>query len=76
MFFFATGIIGNNDCTYKESWQAFKCSGANVKDYAMLVIESLDEDTELRRLSPVALLSERYIDLHNGEYQTYFLYTT
>ena len=38
----------------------------------MLVIESLDEDTELRRLSPVALLSERYIDLHNGEYQKYF----
>ena len=61
------GIIGNKDCTYKESWQAFKCIGAAVKEYAMLVIESLDKDTELRRLSPVALLGERYIDLHNGK---------
>ena len=32
----------------------------------MLVIESMDEDTELRRLSPVALLGDRYIDLNNG----------
>lgn len=35
-------------------------------DYHMLVIESLDADTELRRLSPVALSSNGYTDLLNG----------
>ena len=32
----------------------------------MFVIESLDADTELRRLSPVALSSNGYTDLLNG----------
>jgi len=32
----------------------------------MLVIESMDADTETRRLSPVALLGNGYIDLING----------
>lgn len=32
----------------------------------MLVIESLDADTELRRLSPVALSANGYTDLLNG----------
>ena len=32
----------------------------------MMIIESMDEDTELRRLSPIALLSDRYVDLENG----------
>ena len=32
----------------------------------MLVIESLDGDTELRRLSPVAVSSNGYTDLLNG----------
>ena len=35
-------------------------------DYHMFVIESLDSDTELRRLSPVALSSNGYTDLLNG----------
>lgn len=35
-------------------------------DYHMLVIESLDADTELRRLSPVALSANGYTDLLNG----------
>lgn len=35
--------------------------------YRLLVIESMDKDTEVRRLSPVAVLSENgYIDLVNG----------
>ncbi|XP_033758069.1 fibrocystin-L-like [Pecten maximus] len=32
----------------------------------MLIIESLDADTETRRLSPVALLGDGYVDLING----------
>ena len=62
------GIIrGMNDesqCTYKENWQAYECHGL---EYRMLIIESMDHDTEDRRLSPVAILSDNgYLDLING----------
>lgn len=46
-----------------SSWQSYKCFALN---YRMLVIESLDADTETRRLSPVAVLGDGYIDLING----------
>ena len=62
-----TGIVDTVNCTYKPVWQAFDCSGPSARDYTMLVIESMDDDTELRRLSPVALLGDRYIDLNNGQ---------
>ncbi|XP_067947416.1 fibrocystin-L-like [Watersipora subatra] len=58
------GIIGNRDCEYVSEWQAHKCTGGY--NYEMLVIESMDSDTETRRLSPVAVLGEKYIDLING----------
>ena len=32
----------------------------------MLIIESMDDDTETRRLSPVAILGDGYVDLING----------
>lgn len=51
------------DCTYMSSWQSYKCFGLN---YRMLVIESLDSDTETRRLSPVAVLGDGFLDLING----------
>lgn len=36
-------------------------------DYRMMIIESMDSDTERRRLSPIALISRSgYIDLING----------
>ncbi|KAL7883851.1 hypothetical protein SRHO_G00015090 [Serrasalmus rhombeus] len=57
------GIIRDSSCVYMSSWQAYKCSGLN---YRMLVIESLDSDTETRRLSPVAVLGDGYVDLLNG----------
>ncbi|XP_041664378.1 fibrocystin-L-like [Cheilinus undulatus] len=56
------GIIREN-CTYMNSWQSYKCFELN---YRMLVIESLDSDTETRRLSPVAVLGNGYVDLING----------
>ncbi|XP_043545299.1 PKHD1 like 1, tandem duplicate 1 [Chiloscyllium plagiosum] len=57
------GIIRDSTCTYMPDWQSYKCFGLN---YEILVIESLDPDSETRRLSPVALLTEGYIDLING----------
>ncbi|XP_078395885.1 PKHD1 like 1, tandem duplicate 1 [Cetorhinus maximus] len=57
------GIIRDSTCIYVSDWQSYKCFGLN---YEMLVIESLDPDSETRRLSPVALLSEGYVDLING----------
>ncbi|XP_076825620.1 fibrocystin-L-like isoform X2 [Clavelina lepadiformis] len=63
------GILRNSACTYNSNWQAYNCQndGENrTLDYRMLVIESLDSDTESRRLSPLAMLSNRYIDLNNG----------
>ncbi|XP_025757857.1 PKHD1 like 1, tandem duplicate 1 isoform X2 [Oreochromis niloticus] len=56
------GVI-RRTCTYMSSWQSYKCFGLN---YKMLVIESLDADTETRRLSPVAVLGDGYVDLING----------
>lgn len=38
----------------------------NNTDYRMLIIESMDSDTETRRLSPVAIMPNGYIDLING----------
>ncbi|KAM3595703.1 uncharacterized protein V6R79_001361 [Siganus canaliculatus] len=56
------GVI-RRDCSYMWTWQAYKCFGLN---YSMLVIESLDADTETRRLSPVAVLGGGFVDLING----------
>ncbi|KAG8441696.1 hypothetical protein GDO86_010760 [Hymenochirus boettgeri] len=57
------GIIRDSSCVYMSAWESYKCFGLN---YEMLVIESLDSDTETRRLSPVAVLGSGYIDLING----------
>ena len=60
------GIIRDeNNCAYKDSWQAYECHGLDMK---MLIIESMDSDTETRRLSPVAIFSDdnKYVDLING----------
>ena len=59
------GIVREEDrCEYQPMWQAHKCHGL---DYKMLIIESMDNDTESRRLSPVAILSDnKYVDLING----------
>ncbi|XP_077023612.1 fibrocystin-L [Tamandua tetradactyla] len=57
------GIIRDSTCKYIPEWQSYQCFGM---EYAMMVIESLDSDTETRRLSPVAVLSNGYVDLING----------
>lgn len=47
-----------------SEWNAYQCDDS-VR-YGMLSIESMDHDTETRRLSPVAVFSGGYIDLLNG----------
>lgn len=57
------GTRDHNMCSWYGDWNAYKCSDI---DYRMLVIESLDPDTETRRLSPVALIANGYVNLLNG----------
>ncbi|CAF4249716.1 unnamed protein product, partial [Rotaria sp. Silwood2] len=59
------GISRASTCIYQSSWQMYICP--NTTDYRMLIIENIDSDTETRRLSPVAIMSDNgYIDLING----------
>ena len=57
-------MIRDDSCSYMPPWQSYKCFNLN---YKLLVIDSLDADTETRRLSPVAVLGDKYVDLINGE---------
>lgn len=58
----AGGMGGN--CTLATEWNAHVCVGMNHK---LLVVESLDADTETRRISPVGIGSGNgYINLLNG----------
>ncbi|CAF3637436.1 unnamed protein product [Rotaria sp. Silwood1] len=59
------GISRGSTCVYQPSYQMYLCR--NTTDYRMLIIESMDSDTETRRLSPVAIMSDNgFIDLING----------
>lgn len=61
------GIVRDSSCSLMPSWRAWKCT--NVR-HRMMVIESLDADTEVRRLSPIGLIAnpgpDGYVDLLNG----------
>lgn len=60
-----SGIFKTDNCTWINPWNAFSCG--SYYEWRMLVIESMDKDTESRRLSPVAIYhSKGYIDLING----------
>jgi hypothetical protein len=64
------GIVRDEKkCAYTSEWNAYNCSGSNFK---LLLIESLDSDSETRRVAPVAIVDEekRFLDLINGP-QTY-----
>jgi hypothetical protein len=53
-------------CTLMPAWNAWKCSQASGS-YRMLTIENMDADSEIRRISPVAVSSDDgYTDLLNG----------
>ncbi|XP_066939677.1 fibrocystin-L-like [Macrobrachium rosenbergii] len=61
------GIFRDNTCSLISTWRAWKCTDIR---YRMMVIESMDSDTEIRRLSPIGLIgnagSSGYVDLLNG----------
>ena len=55
-------------CEWRESWNAYRCK---TLQHHMLIIESMDDDSETRRLSPLALTGGDtghgdYTDLING----------
>jgi len=62
-----TGIYRDDSCAWNSDWRAYKCQGIN---HRLMIIESMDRDTKIRRLSPIAMLanpgSEGWIDLVNG----------
>ena len=59
------GVRDESLCTYVDDWQAYHCNSMDMK---LMIIESMDADTEERRLSPVAIFSDdyKYVDLVNG----------
>ncbi|XP_072034167.1 fibrocystin-L-like [Amphiura filiformis] len=57
------GVHDSSSCTWQSTGQAYTCHGI---DHMILILESLDADTEVRRVSPVALYSNQYVDLVNG----------
>ena len=61
------GVVRGNhsedQCVFDGVWNAYVCTGL---EHLMLVLESLDADTEIRRLSPIGLASGGFIDLLNG----------
>jgi len=58
-----TGIVRNAQAQSITAWNAYEVYDM---DYYMLIVESLDDDTELRRVSPIALQCNGYMDLING----------
>ena len=52
-----------SDCDFISTWNMYMCSNL---DHLMLVLESLDDDTEVRRLSPIGLGANGFINLVNG----------
>ena len=61
------GIYRDGTCSYNENWRGFTCESI---DHRLLIIESMDRDTKIRRLSPIAMLAnpgkDGFIDLVNG----------
>ncbi|XP_038070546.1 fibrocystin-L-like isoform X1 [Patiria miniata] len=53
----------SDECEWKSSWQAYECHGI---EHRMLVVESMDGDTEVRRLTPLAMYTDGFVDLING----------
>ena len=50
-------------CVFNSAWNMYECK--NI-DHLMMVLESLDADTEVRRLSPIGLGANGFINLLNG----------
>jgi len=62
-----TGLYRDDSCVWNQDWRAYKCQNIN---HRLMIIESMDRDSKIRRLSPIAMLANPgpsgYIDLVNG----------
>eukprot|EP00294_Goniomonas_avonlea_P017729 CAMPEP_0114573266 /NCGR_PEP_ID=MMETSP0114-20121206/18770_1 /TAXON_ID=31324 /ORGANISM="Goniomonas sp, Strain m" /LENGTH=288 /DNA_ID=CAMNT_0001760605 /DNA_START=154 /DNA_END=1017 /DNA_ORIENTATION=+ len=56
--------IARPNCTLMPEWNAYRCPSNNV--YRVVVIESKDSDREIRRISPLAVAANGWVDLMNG----------
>ena len=54
---------GTDDCIFNEEWNMYICENL---EHLLLVLESLDDDTEVRRLSPIGIGANGFINLLNG----------
>ena len=45
------------------AWNAYHCPNIN---HEMLIIESMDSDSSTRRITPMTMTSNGYVDLING----------
>jgi hypothetical protein len=55
--------IPRDGCTLMDAWNGWMCPSAR---YTRLIIENMDKDHEIRRVSPVALSSDGYTNILNG----------
>ena len=63
------GIVRNDNCVWKNTapgWWCPRGTGPTELKYFDLVFESMDADHERRRLTPLAVRSEGYVDIING----------
>ena len=58
------GFSRGDTCVWENTWQAYICDGSSR---GHLYFESLDRDTEIRRVAPIGFRSSTgFIDLGNG----------
>ena len=57
------GFGSTANCSFISEWNMYLCHNLQ---HLLLVIESLDDDAEVRRLSPVGVSGNGYINLING----------
>ena len=65
---FSNVSASSGGCVWVPTWQAYCCRGLQ---HHMMVIESMDADSETRRISPLAVVGgdtgpANYTDLMNG----------
>ena len=61
------GIYRDDSCVWNNAWRMYRCQDIN---YRLMIIESMDRDSKIRRLGPIAVLANPgpngWIDLVNG----------
>ena len=60
------GIVRNSDCEYRADMPGWFCPSNNGYHYYDMIYEMLDEDKDRRRLTPLAIVGNGYIDITNG----------